>query len=516
MTPETVSLRHRRTRKQRSSSEERFRSIVELQTEFIVRWTPDGRRTFVNEAYCRYFNLSRQKAVGTSFFSLIFEPDREKVREKIASLNPERPVGVDEHRAYRPDGTLAWQQWTERAIFDSKGKMIEIQSVGQDITLRKHAEEALRQSRKQFQDLVERINDWVWEVDENAVYTYASPKIFDLLGYRPEEVVGTTPFDLMPESESSRVAEIFAGIVERRQPFHALENTNRHRDGRLVVLETSGVPFFDDNGSLLGYRGVDRDITARKNAEEALRASDRMKTEFVTTVAHEFQTPLTSIQGFSELLLTREDLSPGERTEFLSYIHENSAELSRIVTDLLDIARIEQGHGLSLRLTPCTVREMFDKVTPFLKARATTHRLEVTLTAEDTVLNIDRGKMGQVLENLISNALKYSPEGSLVHIRGAPIPEGYLIAVADRGIGMTPEQVARIFDKFYRVDTSHAAVKGVGLGMSIVKHIVDVHGGRIWVESALGEGTTASFTLPAADGKINQPLPGGSGGAPQA
>jgi PAS domain S-box-containing protein len=332
-------------------------------------------------------------------------------------------------------------------------------------------------------------------------HVYASPRLLYLLGYTPEEVLGKTPFDLMPEPEAQRVATIFFEIMRKREPFGTLENTNLHKDGHLVVLETSGVPFFDGSGALLGYRGVDRDISERKRAEEALRASDRMKTEFVTTVAHEFRTPLTAIQGYSELLLNLEDLSPEERREFLSYINESSAELSRIVADLLDIARIEEGHGLSLILSPCSVKEMFGRVTPFLKTKVTTHRVEVTLAGEDTLLKIDRGKMGQVLENLISNAFKYSPEGSLVQIRGAPIPEGYQISVADRGIGMTPEQVAKIFDKFYRVDTSHAAVKGVGLGMSIVKNIVEAHGGKIWVESVPGEGTTVRFTLPAPAGQ---------------
>lgn len=129
------------------------------------------------------------------------------------------------------------------------------------------AEEALRQSRKRFQDLVETVNDWVWEVDRNGVYTYVSPRIRDLLGYEPEEVIGITPFALMPDSEAQRVGRAFEEIVETRQTFRALENTNRHKNGELVVLETSGVPFFDEKGDLLGYRGVDRDITARRNLE---------------------------------------------------------------------------------------------------------------------------------------------------------------------------------------------------------------------------------------------------------
>ncbi len=130
--------------------------------------------------------------------------------------------------------------------------------------------EALGDSEERFRGLVETSSDWIWEVDANGAYTYASPKVKDLLGYAPEEVVGKTPFDFMPPEESARVGVLFADIVAARQPFERLENVNRHKDGRRVVLETSGVPILDRDGALLGYRGIDRDITDRKRAEEHL------------------------------------------------------------------------------------------------------------------------------------------------------------------------------------------------------------------------------------------------------
>jgi PAS domain S-box-containing protein len=150
---------------------------------------------------------------------------------------------------------------------DSNGQIIGAAHIVRNVTARVRAEEALKESRRRFQDLVETNNDWVWEVDEEGVYTYASPRIRDILGYEPEEVVGKTPFELMPEPEGERVGRIFREIVGKREPFRSLENANRHKNGRLVVLETSGVPFFDAEGHLRGYRGVDRDVTARKEME---------------------------------------------------------------------------------------------------------------------------------------------------------------------------------------------------------------------------------------------------------
>jgi PAS domain S-box-containing protein len=139
----------------------------------------------------------------------------------------------------------------------------------------KENEETLRKSRERFRSLVETTSDWIWEVDENAVYTYVSPKIRDILGYEPEEILGKTPFDLMPSAEAKRLADIFSSIATSEKPFRELENTNIHKDGRLIVLETSGVPIIDMDGKFCGYRGIDRDITDRKQAENQLRISAR-------------------------------------------------------------------------------------------------------------------------------------------------------------------------------------------------------------------------------------------------
>ena len=134
--------------------------------------------------------------------------------------------------------------------------------------------EALRTSKERFRALAETTSDWLWEIDENGVYTYASPVVRRLLGYEPEEVLGRTPFDLMPAEEAQRLAEAFGPIFAGHRPFSSLENANRHRDGHVLVLETSGVPLFDPAGKFRGYRGVDRDITHRKGVEQALRASE--------------------------------------------------------------------------------------------------------------------------------------------------------------------------------------------------------------------------------------------------
>ncbi len=156
----------------------------------------------------------------------------------------------------------------------------------ENITARQLAEEALRHGEERYRNLVEITSDWIWQVDENGVYSYVSPRIQELLGYTPEEVLGKTPFDLMPPAEAKRVGRVFRRIAARRRPFAALENTNRHKDGHLVVLETSGVPILDSHGRLRGYRGIDRDITDRKRAQEELRQSEEKYRLLFSSISH--------------------------------------------------------------------------------------------------------------------------------------------------------------------------------------------------------------------------------------
>ncbi len=151
---------------------------------------------------------------------------------------------------------------------------------------RKKMEEALRESQEKFRALVETTSDWIWEVDQKSSYTYVSPRVKDLLGYAPEEVLGKTPFDLMPFDEAERVSGLFQDIIDSGKPYFSFENTNLHKNGRSVLLETRGVPFFDAGGAIMGYRGIDRDITNRKRAENQIKKALKEKEVLLQEIHH--------------------------------------------------------------------------------------------------------------------------------------------------------------------------------------------------------------------------------------
>jgi PAS domain S-box-containing protein len=198
-------------------------------------------------------------------------------------------------------GREAWVE-VSQTVVPVGGRRI-IYAVWRDITDRKRAEEALRKSEQRFRSLVEATSDFIWETGEAGPFTYASPKVRDMLGYAPEELIGKSPFDFMERAEAERVAAIFAEVAGRRESFSRLENANWSKDGRKVVLETSGVPVFD-NGVFQGYRGIDRNVTDRKHLEAQLHQSRKMQAigTLAGGIAHDFNNILMALMGYATIL----------------------------------------------------------------------------------------------------------------------------------------------------------------------------------------------------------------------
>ncbi len=257
-------------------SEARLRTYLESASEGLVVVDREGRIEYVNAKTEEMFGYARGELIGRGLEILLPERYRDihaQHRDHYTAHPRVRPMGQGLDLAgRRKDGTEFPVEVGLSAV-PVAGGMLQIGFIN-DITVRKRAEDALRESEQRFRNLVETSSDWIWQVDTNAVYTYVSPHVRKLLGYEPEEVLGRTPFDFMPPAEARRARRFFRNVSARARPFEHFENTAMHKSGRLVVLETNGVPYFDQNGALLGYRGIDRDVTERKRAEEALRRSE--------------------------------------------------------------------------------------------------------------------------------------------------------------------------------------------------------------------------------------------------
>ena len=316
----------------------------------------------------------------------------------------------------------------------------------------------------------------------------------DLLGVRFSEAANK-PIDLAIEDKTLR--ERIKMTLQKKTTGYSFDFEWSGENDSKEIFRARTSFMVDNRGKQSGIITIFTNVTHE-------REIDRMKNEFISMAAHELRTPLTSIRGFSEILLTRDNLKQSDKTKFLGYIQDQSEVLSKIISDLLDISRIESGKSFILHKDNCLVGDAIMQVTiPYIE-QLPKNSIRVHLPKKEIELFLDKEKMAQVLENIVSNSIKYSPEKVDIDITGE-IKGDYLhVIMEDRGIGMTPEQLEKIYDKFYRADTSNTAITGTGLGMSIAKAIIEAHDGELWVESEFGKGTKVTFSVPMQnmDGNI--------------
>jgi len=261
----------KRTEERLLASQERNRLLIENANEGIVV-IQDEVLKFANPKTQELFGHPAQELILRPMADIIHPEDRQTVMEQhFKRLRGDRVPHVQEFRIVDKAGNTKWVELN--GVVLSWGERPADLCFVRDITQRKLAEEALHQSEERFRNLVENTSDWVWEVDTSGTYTYVGPRVRDILGYEPEEVVGKMPFHFMTAQESARVASIFESCVAAKKPFAFVENVCLHKDGHMVFVERSAVPFFDAAGNVCGFRGVDRDISERKCAEEELQNS---------------------------------------------------------------------------------------------------------------------------------------------------------------------------------------------------------------------------------------------------
>jgi PAS domain S-box-containing protein len=415
---------------------------------------------------------------------LKFENNLQHVIDRLPDCNYQMKF-----RVIWPDGSVHNLLGKGKVFLSNEGVRQPVQMIGTlvDLTISPKVELDHEQSRKIFQDLVETVNDWVWEVNRDGVYTYTSPRVKNLLGYESKEVLGKTPFDFMLENEKKRVADQFSKITSNCESFTALVNTNRHKDGHLVVLETSGVPFFDERGNLRGYRGIDRDITERMRDKDALIQANLELDAFVYTVSHDLRSYLTPIIGYAEMLKQncRERLD-SQSLGCLVEIESQGHRMLELMEDLLSMAMV--GHLPSPEV-PVDLDELVDGLLTdmgllILKAGVVIERHPMPR------LRIPKSLLTQIFNNLIGNAIRYAgSEGNPIEIGGERRGDLVSLYVRDHGAGVPEDERSRIFEVFYR-GVAGRKVPGTGIGLATVQKIASLYGGRAWVEETPGGGSS--------------------------
>ena len=544
-----------------SESEKRFRAVVEDQTDLICRFKPDGLLTFVNEAFCRFHGKRSDELIGTNFFQTLSKEDAAVPLSYINSLPPDEPVVSFDHRLHaprgvssgttpgqvhpvrlpplshgagsatprgEPDDQVVWHQYRVRRLFQGKGDTREFQAVIQDITQRKQSEQALRAGEEKYRSLIDHIPDVVWTADANRNLIYISGNAVKVLGYSFEELLGVQLWlnRIHPE-DKARVGQAYQKLFSDGEKFD-VEYRICRKDGGWIWLHNRALTTRPGEG-IMCADGLFKDITQRRQAEAALQhakeaaeSANLAKSQFLANMSHELRTPLNAIIGFSEILADKTFGDLNDRQfKYSNNILNSGRQLLQLINDILDLAKVEAGRVELMRNT-FSVAQALSEVHTIVKTLANKKNISLEFAAAPDLPSLfaDEAKFKQVMYNLLSNAIKFTPDGGKVFVTAAiqnatsadssPAGESLRVAVTDTGIGIGVNDQERVFKEFEQVDSSYGRQQqGTGLGLALTKRLIEMHGGRIWVESEGVEGKGSTFTflipLPKAEAKPTQP-----------
>ena len=373
-----------------------------------------------------------------------------------------------------------------------------------------------------LRDLLLISNDWIWKIDVNGIFTFTSKQIEKILGYKPDEIIGKhISYIFLPEDKENISKEI-SNLIAEKKPFKNRVNWNLSKDGRKVCLKTNGIPFFGKNGKLIGYLGVDKDITKEKLYEENLikEITKRKKTEiklikakeeaeaatfskslFLAKMSHEIRTPMNGIIGTIDIL--KDTVLTDEQKDFLDIIDVSANNLLSIINDILDISKIEAGK-VELEKNNFNLYKIVDEIIKLLSFKASEKSLIIHKNIKPNVPEFVIGdfvRLKQIIINLMNNAIKFTKKGSItLEIEKAKQVNHkihLLFRIIDTGTGITEEGQKRLFQEFSQADISITRkYGGTGLGLMISKKLSELMGGEIGVKSKIGKGSIFTISLP--------------------
>ncbi|MCK6626274.1 MAG: PAS domain S-box protein [Anaerolineae bacterium] len=493
-------------------SEERYRAVVENQTELVIRALPDTTVTFVNEAYCQFLGLTRSQIIGRKYLELIPQPAREATQRHLADLMAQPRIAKDEHETLLPDGQIVWQQWIDRPILDAQGQVIEFLSVGRDITERKKAEEALVKSQQRLAMAQAIAHFGNWELNPKSGEGYWSEEMFHIHSRDPR--LGPPSFEefvayIHPEDRAG-LLEFHAQIMRSREPLSHDYRINRP-DGSLRYLNTVAYSVWDEAGQLVHLAGTTLDITERKRVEAEiqrlneeleqrvlertaqLEAVNKEMEAFSYSVSHDLRAPLRAIDGFSQALLEDyADKLDEDGQDYLQRVRKATQRMGRLIDDMLGLSRITRSemHWESVNLSA-----IVDAIAAELQQTEPQRSAEFVITPGVSVEG-DPPLLRMALENLIGNAWKFTQKQPQARIEFGQIQEQdkLICFIRDNGVGFDMSYADKLFGPFQRLHTRHE-FEGTGIGLATVQRVITRHGGRIWAESAPGQGATFYFIL---------------------
>jgi PAS domain S-box-containing protein len=439
----------------------------------------------------------------------IHPADRDRVLEAVRRHNLGEPFEV-EYRFRAKDGRWTWVGDHATVVRDDTGTIAFSQGAMFDITERRQAEEQLREAEERYRAIVEHVPAAIYvDVPDGSMQTrYVSPQIEQIMGCTPKEFIAQPELwlDLIPDEEQrAEMRDTYLEAIRERRRGWTGEYRIRRRDGREVWVHDETTFVTDEQGHPLFLQGVMYDVTERKNSEQALRESERrereaaerlrgldeMKNTFLAAVSHELRSPLTSILGLA-LTLERQSLSASDQSDLLGRLAMNARKLDRLLKDLLDIDRLSRGI-----VTPkCRPADLATIVGRTVESLDVLGDRSILVRADPVVISVDPPKIERIVENLVMNAVRHTPDDVAIWVNVWAQDGGAVIAVDDDGPGVPDALRHEIFEPFRQGPTSSAHSPGTGIGLSLVAMFADLHGGRAWVEDREGGGASFRVFLP--------------------
>jgi PAS domain S-box-containing protein len=498
-----------------SEAQEHFRLLVSGVREHAVFLMDTGGHIRTWNAGAEAIKGYRADEIIGQHFSKFYLP------EEAASGKPARELEIAEAEGHyreegwrvRKDGSLFWASVTINAVRDEAGTLGGFLKITRDLTDRKRAEDALRESEEKFRLMVEAVKDYaVFMLDPTGRIASWNPGAERIKGYRAEEILGVHFSRFYPREEVEAGKPDRELAIAAEQGRYQEEGWRVRKDGTTFWASVTITPVLDAKGTLRGFAKVTQDLTERRQAEQqrlellreqAARAeiekTNRLKDEFLAMLSHELRTPLNAIVGWAHLLRSAPNMAPANVTRGLEAIDRNAAIQTQIVSDVLDISRMASG---KIRLTPRrvdpgeVVKAAMDTVRPAAEAKRI--ELGVALPDPPEFVYADADRLQQVVWNVLQNAVKFTPSGGRVEARVSRADSHVEIAVSDTGMGIAKDFLPHVFDAFRQADSSSSRRHGgLGLGLAIVRQLVELHGGRVEAASeGEGRGTTVTVRLP--------------------
>jgi PAS domain S-box-containing protein len=451
--------------------------------------------------------LPEQPAVQSALLERVHSADRARLEAAIATASVvagPRRYSV-EYRIHRGvDGALRWVAGTGFAVFEND-RLVRFVGTVRDITDHKRVENALRESEERFATLAEGTSVLLW-VNGPDGHEFVNRAYLDFVGVESDsEVSGNDWTRFVHPADRDEYLNAYQRAFATQSRFTAEFRFRRH-DGEYRWMRADATPRFGDDGELEGYVGATVDITERRDAEDALRAADRHKDEFLAMLAHELRNPLAPIRNASEVLALRYSGDP-QAAAPLAMLRRQSDHLARLLDDLLDVTRIAQGR-ITLKQEPieigAVVEQAIETVTSFAEAKSQTIR--VNREAAPLYVSGDRARLVQTLTNVLQNAVKFTGDRGEIIVALRDAGPDLELTVRDNGIGIPPDLLPRVFDLFVQSErTPDRSQGGLGIGLSVVKRLVEMHGGAVAVDSqGNGRGTTVTIRLPRIEAPASE------------